>query len=159
MGTASSPKKTTNTNTELLKCLLKSQSVAHGKMHVLKAVKGDDGMRTLGKITSCEEKTVMEVGDVGIRLFCHLYGGHETDSLTTLRHTRCMAMMARCMAMMARCMAMMARCNCLEPQKLPPSERARYFHSLHLHFQVVCWQSLNNNSLDELELGWKPEDG
>ena len=60
-----------------------------GKTDVLKAEKGDDGVKALAKIISCSENIVMEVVDAGICLFCDLYGGHETDSLTTLRHTRC----------------------------------------------------------------------
>ena len=112
---------------------------------MLKAVKCSIRVRDLAKAMSCQGNTAEVVWKAGIQLLCHLYGGKETDTLTTLRH--------------ARYMAMIAPCATLEPQWLPPTERAAHFHSLRVHLQVVRWQHLDNTSLNECEWGWKLEDG
>ena len=46
-----------------------------------------------------------------------------------------------------------------EPQRLPPTERVAYFHSLRVHLQVVRWRTLNNDELDHNDWGWKEENG
>lgn len=43
----------------------------------------------------------------------------------------------------------------LKPQTLPPTERAIYFHSLRVHYQVIEWKSLQNTSLNPTEWGWR----
>ena len=40
----------------------------------------------------------------------------------------------------------------LEPEKMPPTERAAYFHGLRAHLQIITWKLLD----DEFQL--KPED-
>ena len=115
------------------------------KKHVLKTVKGSSRVRHLAKAMSCQGNSAKVVGKAGIQLLCHLYGGKETDTLTTLMH--------------ARYMDMIARCATLEPRRLSPTERAAHFHSLRVHLQVVRWQHLDNTSFNECEWGWKLEDG
>lgn len=43
---------------------------------------------------------------------------------------------------------MMTKLNRVEPQRLPPTERAARFHSLRVHLQVVNWTNLTNDSLE-----------
>ena len=43
----------------------------------------------------------------------------------------------------------------IEPQKLPPTGSAAYFHSLRVHFQVRMWKSFDSCHEDPLEWGWK----
>lgn len=46
----------------------------------------------------------------------------------------------------------------LEPEKMPPTERAAYYHGLRVHFQVIEWKMLEQPvALDPLEWGWKME--
>ena len=45
----------------------------------------------------------------------------------------------------------------LDPQKLPPTERAAHDHSLRVHLQVMIWKKLSNNNLDPKQWGWKLE--
>ncbi|KAG1714706.1 Multidrug resistance-associated protein 1 [Nymphon striatum] len=48
----------------------------------------------------------------------------------------------------------------LQPEKLPPTERAAYYHGLRVHVQVIEWQMLDEASnLDPKEWGWKSTDG
>ena len=46
-----------------------------------------------------------------------------------------------------------------DPQKLPPAERAAYFRSLRVHFQVVLWKNLTHHDvqIDPEQWGWKLE--
>ena len=43
----------------------------------------------------------------------------------------------------------------IDPQKLPPTERAAFFHSLRVHLQVVLWLKLKNDYLSPTQWGWK----
>ena len=42
----------------------------------------------------------------------------------------------------------------MDPERLPPTERAAHYHSLRVHLQIVRWKELNNNYLNALEQGW-----
>ena len=45
----------------------------------------------------------------------------------------------------------------INPEDLPPTERAAVQHSLHVHQQTVVWQTLNDVRLDPLHWGWKQD--
>ena len=47
----------------------------------------------------------------------------------------------------------------LDPQKLPPTERAAYFHSLRVHLQLMLWKNLTHHDaqMDPEQRGWKLE--
>ena len=79
-----------------------------------------------------------EIGSAGIRLFVHLYGHKQTDSLRY-----------------AKFMEMASYGKTLEPERLPSTERAAFFHSLRVHHQVILWRELSNKELDPLQWGWK----
>ena len=50
----------------------------------------------------------------------------------------------------------MASCGkTLEPERLPPTERASFFHSLRVHHQIIVWKELSSEVLDPLQWGWK----
>ena len=68
--------------------------------------------------------TVEQIGEAGTRLFVITYGGKEDDSLNSLRYTKFMEMVSSSKAP-------------LDPQKLPPTERAAHYHSLRVHLQVI----------------------
>ena len=68
------------------------------------------------------EKSQEEVGNAGFGLFRCMYGANAQDTHTSLRY--------------ARYMQMIAMGSAIEPQTLPPTERAAYFHSLRVHLQV-----------------------
>ncbi len=49
----------------------------------------------------------------------------------------------------------MASCRkTLEPERLPPTERAT-LHSLRVHHQIIVWKELSSEVLDPLQWGWK----
>ena len=43
------------------------------------------------------------------------------------------------------------------PEKLPPSERAGYFHVLCVHLQAVEWKTLSCHTLLPANWGWKQD--
>ena len=63
-----------------------------------------------------------------------MYEADGQNTLTSLRY--------------ARYMQMVAKGSAIEPQRLPPTERAAYFHSLRVPLQVVRWRTLNNDEFD-----------
>ena len=87
------------------------------------------------------DMTVEQIGKGGIRLFVVMYGGKREDSLNSLRY--------------AKFMEMISSKTSLDPQKLPPTERAAHFHSLRVHLQVILWRKLRNDELDHKHWGWK----
>ena len=50
---------------------------------------------------------------------------------------------------------MMAK-GVLQPEKLPPTNRAALYHGLRVHYQIVTWKMLNNQDaiLDLKDWGW-----
>ena len=85
-----------------------------------------------------------QIGKTGRNLFVISYGGKQDDSLNSLRYTKFMEMVSSSKAP-------------LDPQKLPPTERAAHYHSLRVHLQVIIWKKLSNNDLDPKQWGWKLE--
>ena len=80
-------------------------------------------------------------------LFFHSsYNGKESDTLGKLRHVRFLEMSA-------------VATKTIEPQSLPPTERAAYFHSLRVHLQVAQWKTLCLSVLVPTDWGWKVEKG
>lgn len=54
-----------------------------------------------------------------------------------------------------RYMEMMSE-GVLQPEKMPPTDRAAFFHGLRAHYQIVVWKMLNDADviLDPKEWGW-----
>ena len=47
----------------------------------------------------------------------------------------------------------------VEPERMPPTERAAYFHGLRVHLQIVNWKLLDEGvQLNPEDWGWKIED-
>ena len=56
-------------------------------------------------------------------------------------------------------MDIITTCSALNPENLPPSERAAYYHSLRVHLQVSQWKHLDIHILPSDEWGWSLQDG
>ena len=48
----------------------------------------------------------------------------------------------------------------LDPQNLPPTERATYYHSLRVYLQIIIWKRLSNrhNDLNPQQWDWRLDD-
>ena len=44
----------------------------------------------------------------------------------------------------------------VQPEKMPPTDKAAFFHGLRVHHQITIWKLLNNAelSLDPIDWGW-----
>ncbi len=71
-----------------------------------------------------------------------MYSGKSGELLRHMRYTKFMGIVS-------------SSRTAIEPQKLPPTERAAFFHSLRVHLQVVIWENLGNSELDPTQWGWK----
>ena len=47
----------------------------------------------------------------------------------------------------------------INPNRLPPTERTAYCHTLRARLQIMIWETLDNNVLDPLEWGWSLSGG
>ena len=77
-----------------------------------------------------QSSTTEEVGEAGHKIFVMLYGGKDSGTLTRLRYLKYMKIASSSSA--------------IKHRKLPPSERAAWFHSLRVFPQVQEWNSLMN---------------
>ena len=66
----------------------------------------------------------------------------KNDSLNQLRYNRYMDTIA-------------SSKSSLDPQKLPPTERAAYYHSLRVHLQVALWKELGSSEWNPEQWGWE----
>ncbi|GAB1602355.1 hypothetical protein Ahia01_000514600 [Argonauta hians] len=82
-----------------------------------------------------------EVGAAGMQLFVLMYNGKQEDSLTTL--------------IFASYSTLAALSKLRSPEKLPPSMRAAWFHSLRVYLEVLQWQTLTECVADPLKWGWE----
>ena len=98
-------------------------------------------IHNLSSIRSDRDALADEMGSVEFRLFCLLYGGTNTNTLTSLRY--------------AGDMAMVAKSNRVVPQLLPPTKRLAHYHRLHVYLQVIRWTVLGNDMLQAMEWGKK----
>ena len=83
-----------------------------------------------------------DVHKAGSDLFALSYGAEAGTNLDYLRYLKHMQ-------------AVTTSSGVFEPQKLPPTDRAAYFHNLRSHLQIITWVTLNHNYLDPTNWGWK----
>ncbi len=123
-------------------CDTTSATLGHGKTNLLKKIKESEELKQISVLMSDPYMTAEQIGKAGIRVFVIMCGGKKSDSLNSLRYAKFMEMVT-------------SSKSSLDPQKLPPTERAAYFHSLRVHLQVILWRKLTNNDLDPQQWGWK----
>ncbi|KAG1677301.1 hypothetical protein GQR58_013964 [Nymphon striatum] len=112
-----------------------------GKTSIIKLVENSKKARNFCDISMSSDSTVKEVGDPGIGLLVLMYSGRENDTLSHLRFVNYMRMTATSKKQ-------------LQPEKLPPTKRAAWFHNLRVYHQICHWKSLKGEK-DPLEWGWK----
>ena len=111
-----------------------------GKASIIKLFEKSPEARKIAGTFLKTDATQDEVGEAGLKLFVLLYGGKSSDTLSSLRF--------------AKYLKMTSVSSALKPEKLPPSERAAWFHSHRVYFQVQEWNSLMESRLDPLDWGW-----
>ena len=81
-------------------------------------------IQNLPSIVSDRDALADKIGSVELRLFCLLYGGTKTDTLTSLRYARDMI-----------------------------TEHLTHYHRLHVYLQVIRCTVLGNDMLQAREWG------
>jgi len=87
------------------------------KTNLLKKLKESDDLKDISVLMSDPQATAEQIGEAGIRVLISIYDGKCRDFLTCLRYAKFMEMVA-------------SNQTSFNPQKLPPTERSSYFHSL-----------------------------
>ena len=131
-------------------CDTTSATFGQGKTFLLKKFHGKEfeELQHISSIFSQSQITAEDVGRAGSRVFVNLYGGKNGQPLNNLRYYKYMDAVA-------------SNSTYLDPQKLPPTERAAYFHSLRVHLQIIVWKRLSNghDDLNPQQWGWKLDGG
>ena len=114
-----------------------------GKTNLVKKIQVSEEIQRISLLMDNPCTTAEEVDKAGIRLFVILFGGKQDDSLNYLRY--------------AKFLEMVSSSKSIDPQKLPPTERAAHFHSLRVYLQVMLWKQLTHqdSQLDPEKWGWK----
>jgi len=123
-------------------CDTTSATYGQGKTFLLKRFNKES--EELPSIFSNSQISVEEVGKTSSHVFVILYGGKREESLNSLRYYKYMDVVA-------------SNSMSLDPQKLPPTERAAYYHDLRIHLQIILWKTLANSheDLDPQQWGWR----
>ena len=53
----------------------------------------------------------------------------------------------------------MATKGVIAPERLPPTERAAFYHGLRVYFQIIVWSLIKNFEMDALNWGWIMNNG
>jgi len=123
-------------------CDTTSATFGHGKANLLKKIQVSEEVQQIAQLMGDSSMTPEEVGRAGIRLFTILFGGKDDDSLNSLRYVKFIEMVSAS--------------KVVDPQKLPPTERAALFHSLRVHLQVMLWKTLTDElQFDPKQWGWR----
>ncbi|CAL4124090.1 unnamed protein product, partial [Meganyctiphanes norvegica] len=121
-------------------CDTVSAAFGKGKVSFLNLVKHSEELQEISNLMNHEWATQNEVGHAAETVFRIMYNGKEGDTLTTLRFRKYMEMVMK---------------GVMEPEKMPPTERAAYFHGLRVHHQILVWKLLYN---DPINWGYKLKD-
>ena len=111
-----------------------------GKTALLKKMKNFNKLQQISYLMSNTDASPEQIGKAGIQIFIYMYNGKQGDSLNKLRYAKFMEMVST---------------GNIDPQKLPPTERAAHYHSLRVHLQVIIWKKLTSDDLDPKQWGWK----
>ena len=124
-------------------CDTTSATFGQGKTNLVKKIKASEEVQQISLLMGDPCLTAEEIGKAGVRLFVILFGGKQEDSLNFLQYVKFMEMVSSNEA--------------IDPQKLPPRERAAHFHSLRVHLQLMLWKKLTHEDLqlDPEQWSWK----
>ncbi len=104
-------------------CDTTSATFGQGKTSLLKKFQASTKVQQISLLMGDPGMTPNEIGRAGVRLFVILYGGKLEDSLNHLRYVKFLEMVSSS--------------KVVDPQKLPPTERAAHFHCLRVYLQVM----------------------
>ena len=123
-----------------------SSVYGHGKCSILKTIWRSQVavqcLLTLGDF----EATKTDVVRTGTTVFYRMYGGKPGETLNSVRYLKSMEYIATSKVQLQR-------------ERLPPTERAAYFHIPWVHLQIVIWKYLGRMQIDPRDWGWEVKGG
>jgi len=125
-------------------CDTVSSIFGHGKGIIFKKITGNMTSASLISILQDESETRENVANAGLKLMVMLYGGKASDDLNRMRYASFCRMAATSLKRP-------------QPDRLPPTERATYYHALRTHLQAVVWKTMNLQILNPKDWGWKED--
>ena len=127
-------------------CDTTSATFGMGKTNLVKTIQSSEEVQQISVLIGNHHMTEEEIGKAGTRLFVILFGGKQEDSLNFLQYVKYLELVTTSKA--------------IDPQKLPPTERAAYFHSLRVHLQIILWKELKQKDIrfNPEQWGWKLND-
>ena len=100
-----------------------------GKVSVFKKIMKSKDSPPLTDIITATDASLEDITRAGQQLLTMLYGGKPESTLNNLRYLKYIDQVS------------MSTTRPI-PERLPPTERAAYFHVLRVHLQVVQWKTL-----------------
>jgi len=126
-------------------CDTTSSMFGHGKPSVFSVVTKNQLSLHLTRAVGSPSSSSETVFEAGKQLLGMIYGAKEDERLNSLRYRRYMQILAR-------------STQKPRPERLPPTERAAYFHLMRVHLQVVQWNLLKTDCLIPTDWGWELHD-
>lgn len=118
----------------------------HDKVSAFRKLTSKNETVWFASVMNANNATNEEVSEAGCRMLVVIYGGKRNEALNSLRHSM---YMTSCATNTRRVL----------PERLLPTERAAYFRSLRVHFQVLQWKNLVKVNIEATEWGWTLESG
>ena len=108
-----------------------------------KLIEGDNVLESCALAFSKPGQTVDTIEELGNQSMLLLFGGKQTDSLRSLRHSVLKK-------------KVVSASSFVTSARLPPTSSATKYHSLRSYYQIMIWLGLESN-LDATDWGWKIE--
>ena len=89
-----------------------------------RSFKNPNGFCLAPKTLADDAASCSQIASVGSQIFVKMYDGKPSDNLDYLRYIKYMGYIA-------------TSTKTLQPERLPPTVRAAFFHSLHVHLKVM----------------------
>jgi hypothetical protein len=93
---------------------------SQGKGVIIKKLQKSEKIRTISRTFYNENTSHVEVAQAGLKLFVSKYGGKDNNTLSNLRYTSYMNLLATSKSQ-------------VKPERLPPTENAAENHSYRVH--------------------------
>ena len=127
-------------------CDSASAVYGHGKYAIIKIIQKFESVLSCCKTLADDAASYSQITSAGSQIFVKMYGGKPSDNLDYLSYIKYMKYAA-------------TSTKTLQPERLPPTERAAFFHGLGVHLQVMIWKSLGQCQNDPCRWGRKMKNG
>ena len=121
----------------------------YGKVLILEKLKTSEKLRALAKTFYKSDASTHEIGEASIEIMGILFSNRKTPAdwnLAQIRRFKYDELVSSTKTL-------------VDPARLPPTERASYFHGLRVYHQMKVWINLSKVDLTPTDWGWEIKDG